>query len=91
MLIAGSAVMTKDSQSSGSLKVPYVCLHRNRDSIMLQFSSYDCSNSTWKDSTNELSLLLPFESTRTETGPVNSLELTVIDKVRMPDDRVGLT
>ena len=46
-------------EPSGSLKVPYVDLQRNRDSNM--------PHCTWKDSISKLSFLLPFESTRTET------------------------
>ena len=41
-------------EPSGSLNVPYVALQRHCDSSMPHCSSYGCSNSTGKDSINEL-------------------------------------
>ena len=54
------------TQGRAKLKVPYVGLEQNHDSNMPHCSSHSCSNCTGKDSLSELSILLPFDSTKTE-------------------------
>ena len=81
----------KSKKTSGSLKVPYVGLQRNRDSNMPHCSSYACSNSTWKYSINKL-LCYPLNRTELKQWSSGSGFVgTVTDTVRMPDDTTYLT
>ena len=86
----GLAVIT---EPSGSLKVPYVDLQRNRDSNMPHCSSHACSNSTVKDSISKLSFCYPLNRPELKQWfsgfvAVGVAVGTVTDTARMLDDPI---